>query len=290
MTTTATDGATSGQTARLTLGEIQQQVSPLFVLGPTTRNGITLIQRLLNSTRQIIVYGENAALVHHMTTLAFKAIDNHQQFNAEATEVRRQFLSGQVEGWTSNLWPDTGAFANALCEGFYKAIMVYEQCSREYGYARWGVKNPLANPYTIPGLLFLLPHTRFVFIHRHLFDAAKSAKARKFINTEQELIQFAALYQRNMHAVLNTPREQTLIIKHEDLVAEPEPVLSRLERFAGVQGIDRSVMDRRVNTFPGTKEQGRSNDGYIEPEALTDREKSLLVEHARPTLQQAGYL
>ncbi|NBB83298.1 MAG: hypothetical protein GVY28_07820 [Alphaproteobacteria bacterium] len=290
MTTPATDGATGGQTLRMTLTEIQHQVAPLFVVGPTTRNGITLIQRLLNSTRQVLVYGENAALVHHMTTLAFKAIETHRQFNAEFTEARGRFLGGQVDGWTSNLWPDTGAFANALCEGFYKAVMVYEQCTREYGYARWGVKNPLANPYTIPGLLFLMPHTRFVFIHRHLFDAAKSAKARQFISTEQDLIQFAALYQRNMHAVLNTPRPQTLIVKHEDLVDDPEPHLRKLEAFVGVEGIDRTVMQRRINTFVGAREQGRSDTGYIEPEPLTERERSVLVEHARPTLEQAGYL
>ena len=293
-TTQAGAGATTANDAepaiRLSMDEIQRTVSPVFVIGPTARNGITLIQRLLNSSRQIIVYGENTGLMHVLPEFAMTTITNHQQMGAELDEYRRRFLNGEIEGWTSNLWPDSSQFASVACESFYKGVMVYEQCSREYGYARWGVKNPLGNPYMIPWMLRLLPGCRFVFIHRHLFDVVRSAKARKFITDETQLRKYAQQYQTNMHAVLNTPRDQTMILKHARLVADPEPIIQRLEAFAGVEGIDRTVMQRKINTFPGTQDQGRSHTGYIEPQTITEREKAICVEHARPMLEQAGYL
>jgi hypothetical protein len=293
-TTQAEAAATAANDAepaiRLSMEEIQRTVSPVFVLGPTARNGITLIQRLLNSSRRIIVYGENTALMHALPEVVMTTVTNHQKMCAELDEYRRRFLNGETEGWTSNLWPDSNRFTSAVCESFYKAVMVYEQCSREYGYSRWGVKNPLSNPYIIPWMLTLLPRCRFVFIHRHLFDVVRSAKARKFITDDAQLRKYADQYQTNMHAVLNTPRDQTMIIKQEQLVAEPEPIIQRLEAFAGVSEIDRTVMQRKINTFPGTRDQGRSYTGYIDPEELTDREKAICLEHARPTLQQAGYV
>ncbi len=294
MTTTpaapAPTGANAAQPAiRMSVDQVQRTCKPVFVIGPTARNGITLIQRLLNSSRQIIVYGENTGFFHALPAIAITAWETHRKLAGEFNEAREQFLAGQTEGWTSNLWPDSGRFTNALCEGFYKAAMVYEQCSQEYGYTRWGLKNPLSDPYIIPRLITLLPHCRFVFMHRHLFDIVKSAKARKFITGDEQLVEYARLYQMNMNAVLNTPRAQTLIIRHADLVADPEPMLQRLESFVGVTGIDRSVMQRKINTFPGTKDQGRSETGYIEPEPVTEREKAICMEIARPMLEQAGY-
>jgi len=292
-TTQATDGTAADRLQpgeRLTMDQLQRTLKPVFVIAPTARNGITLIQRLLNSSGQIIVYGENLHLIHSLPSMAITAVESHRQAASEFDNARKQFLAGQTEGWTSNLWPDTARFANALCEAFYNAAVVYEQCSREYGYGRWGLKNPLKDPYIIPRMLTLLPNCRFVFMHRHLFDVVRSAKARRFITNQQQLIEYAQLYQANMNAVLNTPRPQTMIIRHADLVADPEPVLSRLEAFVGVSGIDRSVMDRKINTFAGTKDQGRSATGYIDPEPLTDREQAVCMEIAQPMLQQAGYL
>ncbi len=273
----------------VTIEHIQRTCRPVFVIAPTARNGITLLQRLVNSTGQIIVYGENAIFMHELVTVAIQAIEVNQQQHAEFEQVRTRFLQGERDGWTSNLWPDSNRFANAVIGGFYQTTMVYEQCTREYGCGRWGIKYPLTDPYIVPRLLCLLPGSRFVFIHRHLFDVVRSAKARQFITNDEQLIEYGRQYQANMHAVLNTPREQMMIIRYEDLMADPEPVLKRLETFTGVSGIDRSVLSRRINTFQGDPSIGRSPTGYIPPAELTEAEKALLTEEARPTLEQAGY-
>ena len=53
----------------MNLAKLVKQMTPVFLVAPTARNGITLIQRLLNTTRQIIVYGENPAFVQTMPSL-----------------------------------------------------------------------------------------------------------------------------------------------------------------------------------------------------------------------------
>ena len=56
--------------------DLQQAMAahaPIFITAPSARNGVTLIQRLLNSTRQIMVFGENTLLVDHLPNGALMA-------------------------------------------------------------------------------------------------------------------------------------------------------------------------------------------------------------------------
>ena len=46
------------------MNEMKKSLDPVFVFAPSARCGITLVQRLLNSTGQIVVHKEDSLLVN----------------------------------------------------------------------------------------------------------------------------------------------------------------------------------------------------------------------------------
>src|SRR6185503_5103647 len=128
-------------------------------------------------------------------TLAEACCTIHATFGDQFDEARRTFLHDTTEFWTSNLWPDTSRFMELGVDAFCRAVGLYERCSRECGFDRWGIKHPAGSQATIRRLAQLLPSAKFVFIYRNLYDVARSAKARGFIASAQQCAAFAQQWQ-----------------------------------------------------------------------------------------------
>ncbi len=267
-----------------------KQIHPVVVTAPTARNGITLLQRLLNSSRQIIVYGENKHLCEHATCLVYSAAGIHTSGAAELGLARKRFLTETTEFWSSSLWPDTGLYLQRTIEGFARLVDVYEVCSQRYGFSRWGIKHPFSSLVDFDRFFSLLPAGQFIYVYRNPFDVARSAKARQFATTPADFVRLASNWRESVAAVRRAQRANLLVIKYEALVADPEPWLARIEEFTGIYNIDRSVMHRRFNTFCGPTECGCSPTEYIPPAPLTDAEAGLLREHAADLLAEEGYM
>jgi Sulfotransferase family len=257
----------------------------MLVFAPAVRCGTTLIQRLLNSTRQIVVFGENSNLVHAVPQLVFNWLRIHTEQGAELAETRRRFVEETAEFWTSGLLPDTAAYAARTVAYFYDLLLVYQRSAEQMGFSRWGLKQPLEALTPLDTLRQLLPAARSVFIYRDLFACARSAKGRKFLAGPDACAAFAARWQDNLLGALSRQgREDLLLIKYEELVADPKPTLARLEAFAETPGIDPATMERRINTF-----EGLSPTGYVQPAELDDAEAAALAAAGAEGLRAAGY-
>jgi hypothetical protein len=262
---------------------------PVIVTAPTARNGITLIQRLLNSTRQIIVYGENKHLCEWIPELVFNVAGIHAKLRQNVEEVRQRFLTDTTEFWSSTLWPDTGLYYRETLVGFYRLLEVYQECSQRYGFQRWGLKHPFNSPAHLERFMTLVPQGLFIFIYRNLYDVARSSKARRFAQTPEDFAQMATNWRTGLCAARAAQRPNLLMVRMEDLVADPEPWITNLEQFTGVHNVDRTVMSRKFNTFRGPTQQGYSPTEYIEPEPLTETEAAMLDKHAGDVLAEEHY-
>ena len=130
---------------------------------------------------------------------------------------------------------------------------------------------------------------RVLSIYRNLFDVARSAKARKWMQSPDEFATMAQRWQGNLLPVLQSPGERVLVLKYEDLVADPETYIKKIEEFTEISNIDRNVMKRKINTFRGKIEDGESQNQYIEPKDLTGQESAILYEHAARAVAVTGY-
>lgn len=281
------------------------KLQPVFVTAPTARNGVTLVQRLLNSSRRIIVYGENNHLCESLPSLAEAFCSIQATFGEQFDQAREKFLRETTEFWTSNLWPDARPFVDLGVDTFCRAVMLYERGSRECGFARWGIKHPTGSQATIRRLAQLLPSAKFVFIYRNLFDVARSAKARGFISTPAQCAAFAQQWQANVLPVLQQPGGglppgRLMLIRHESLTADRDRELRRLAEFTGIEGMKPEVLDRRINTFggggdgrPGAEAEDAAAgtaSSYVEPKPLDGEERGAIGAAARQALEAAKYV
>jgi len=270
------------------LTELAQRFQPVIVTAPTARNGITLLQRLLNSTRQTIVFGENVQLVETLPALVAANHSLHYNMGPQIRQSREKFLHETTEYWSSNLWPETEPMMRLSFETFYKAVAIYDGSARQYGFHQWGIKNPMTSTQMIHRLAQLMPNARFVLIYRNPFEVVASAKARRFVQSEQQVADYARQWQERLNAATQQ-QDRLLMVKYEDLTANGDAEIGRLEGFTGVPGIDRKVLSRKINTFRGETADGHAPDEYIAPEGLTDRERELIVEQAGDAMGWAGY-
>lgn|GEM_PF-946639 len=264
------------------------QIQPVVITAPTARNGITLLQRLLNSSRRIIVYGENKHFCETLPTLVQECQEIAHQYGQCQEATRRRFFQ-TTEFWSSALWPDADLYARQMEVAFREFVVLYQRCSEQYGFQRWGIKHPFTTVRDLDRFLTLLPSGRYIYIYRNLYDVARSAKARKFARTPQDFAILATHWKESVGALLNTTLENMLVIKYEEFVADPQPWLKRIEKHTGITRLNPRVLERRFNTFPGQPANGHSPSEYIAPEPLTMTETDILRQCTGNLLEKLGY-
>ncbi len=267
--------------------------SPIIVVGPTTRCGTTLLQRLLNSTREIIIYGENFYMLQNVPQ-TIGGLHRHVETKQRIIKTTMHMLRNTNEDFEgSNLFPDMEEYLQAVRGSFHLLMRFYDQYSQKMDFPRWGLKHQVFGVRGFQFLQKLLPEARYVMIYRDLYPVTKSAKAR-WPSDYPDLdaySQFGARWQRHIREMQSARAKHQLLFKYEDFIANPGPHIDRLESFIGTDQIDRSVMDRKINSNPRID----SADGltventYVEPVELSESETQALFKNCVEFYRELGY-
>jgi hypothetical protein len=269
------------------------RIEPVLVVAPTRRCGTTLVQRLLNSSRNTIIYGENFGFTESLPGIigSYMSRWDAKKHNADAT--MRQFLNGDRTLEASTLFPELGGYVKVLASGFYGALAHYDQYSRELGFTSWGIKNQIRVVGDFLHFVNLVPRARMLFIYRDLWDVAKSEKARFARDYPQPAAyrRLGAAWMNNLRAIQSLKLPNLLLLRYEELLANPGEFLPRIEAFTKVAGIDCSVLQKKVNVNPMidrlTTEELASS--YRPPAQLTDAESEALFADCADYYRQMGY-
>ncbi len=267
--------------ARSTAGHLR----PIFILAPVARCGSTLLQRLFNSSNRIIMFGENEDIARRLPAcVSFALSKTCMKEDLSAAGNLRKMLT---EDWVAGLFPGRGdAYLELALRNFYDAVGHYQITADKLGRA-WGIKEPHAGQLEM--LRSLLPGARFICVYRNLFDVARSYKARGWLVSDYDAVKLAHEWQEEIRKIFSSGRENVLTLKYEDLVANPDEELARIEAFTQIAGMDRKLMEVKVNVSE-TDHQGQSVPGYRSPHELTQDEHEVLMKYAYGMLSHLGYL
>lgn len=244
-------------------------LAPLLIASPAPRSGTTLLQRLLCSSPDAVIFGESVA--HDMNLLLSLLQNKKMLLGGDGSRRSRQFeqvVSGDVNDWIPDLLPDGDwvlqRFEAAL-SGYFAA---YADVAGQHGRRRWGAKLPAWPVPLLAELLDAMPGARLVYVVRDLESTVRSAKLIGACGDADTIREFCLAWREHQRQVARAcPADRTLRIDYRQLYGEAEPVLRSLSAFAGVSAIDASVMDQRIN------ESGR---GYVAPPALDPDERELI--------------
>lgn len=211
---------------------------PLLVLSSGQRCGGTLVQRLLSSHPEVLVWGEHegqlAPLLDVVRTLEARE-------HAAAAVPRAAYEQLGHQAFMANLMPDRGAIAGAA-RAFATTLFAEPAAAR--GRPRWGVKETVYRHEEAEALRALFPGLRAIHVTRDPRDVLVSLdhweREADWTRdaTERALRDWVAVNESFID-----PPPWVSSHRYEDIVARSEEFTRALAGFAG---LDHERCDREV--------------------------------------------
>jgi len=253
-----------------------RELDPVLLTSPTVRSGTTLLQRLLCSAGNTLVYGEEVGkdLDLQLQVLAAREHVYERQRAAFADRLARVLASSQHD-WLVDLMPDIDGYLASLRQGALAGLANCRDHAAGLGRPVWGFKYPGWPPQLMQLLQRALPRTRTVYVIRDLGDTLRSAKTWLGLASEADAEAFCAQWLDHIVFMREWAREQpVLVIRHEALLADPEAKVAALRDFLPIGDMDTGLLARRINRSTGAAEVWQGNQPYLEPTPLTARERA----------------
>jgi hypothetical protein len=260
------------------LDGIANQLDPLILTSPLQRSGTPLLQRLLCSAPNTLIYGERAAqeLEFFLSIHAYK-VQEYGLCAGANDRLLSHVLRGQVNDWIIELIPDTGGYLRAIQQSAFAGISYCHEFAVANGRPVWGFKYPAWNPAVLRMLRRLMPHARLLFIARELIASLESAKAQRMMDTTQQLMGLCRSWLNGMSYIMELDDDPgVLSVRYEDLIERPAETLAAISSFTGAIGMNLAVLERRINVWAGQQFAAQSADGYIPPQELSESELQIV--------------
>lgn len=254
------------------------ELKPILITSPTIRCGTTLLQRLLCSSSNALIYGEEIGKDLELQLQIFasrKMVYTHsrQRF---ATSLDR-VLQGDTNDWIPDLMPDIDGYLEALRQASFAGLSYCRQHAENKNRELWGFKYPGWQPHLIRMLFDAVPSTSLIYIFRDLGDCVRSAKAWGELQNEVDTQQFCAQWAGHMTFMQQWQHSNcVLMLPYEDLVKQPMQAIGRLCNFIHFEGMKSEVLQHKINNMTEGADTRRGHLNYIEPAALTELESGFI--------------
>jgi hypothetical protein len=254
--------------------------APIFLLSAGWRAGSTLLQRLVMSDSNLLMWGEPyniCGFVQRLadTTIAFRRDwpPPHYYYDGTATRALSQT-------WIANLYPSIADFRRG-----HRAALdtMFAVPARRAGALRWGIKEVRFGSEHAFYLRWIYPNARFLFLYRNPLDAYQSyANAGRhwhdfwpdkpvFTPTA-----FGIHWRRLAVGFLRDADELgALLVKYEDLHTGND-LIERIEAYLNLR-VDRALLETKVS------------GSWVEQAHVNRLERWLLRRAVAPLAQQLGY-
>lgn len=272
----------------------------LFFIAATEKSGTTWLQLMLDAHPNVVCRGEGQ-FASKLAPVLYQALNDYGTF---------------IDGLNSNVFSELQPFpgfdaADQAALVRFAAARLWAKCGVNEDTRAVGEKTP-ANIRCLPTLRHLFPGCKFVFIVRDGRDVVVSGYAhlrrQHGALGEEPIVNYArrvakiwtADIERAKTAMAERP-DETILVRYEDLHAEPEGPLSDVLSFLGVNSAAERVSDciaaGRFSRLSGGRERGQENPSSqfrkgivgdwragLPPEA-----RAVVEEEAGAALRSLGY-
>jgi len=257
---------------------------PVFLLSAGWRSGSTLLQRLLCSSNELVMWGEPLGDSAVIPRMASSLSSLSSSYPPDEFFSHNQELKSFSSSWIANVTPEVKALRLAH-RAFFDSWLA--QSAREtYGVKNWGLKEVRLTIEHARYLKWIYPNARFVFIYRNLFDAYSSWRGNMWADKWPGYYTWSPIaYARHWKLLLSGYLDgykdvDGYLVKYEELVAG-EIDLQGLADYVGISEIDRTVLDKRIASPDKVKKRRKK--------WITPIERLLLNFIASSLLKKLGY-
>lgn len=248
-------------------------VENIFIWAPTQRCGTGLLQRLVTSSKEVLVFGEDKFLTDQLPKLMIE----HAELDNDIKDSTSKLASGNYDGWFPSALPFYEDYIEALANSFKLMADAYSSTAKKLGFANWGSKLPYVSTAQLSAINTLLPNSRHVFLYRNLADVMRSMKARRWVADQKQFKDICNKWFNSLSEIGSTFTgvNWMYMLSHDKLIEKPAFYTVELQKFLGLSELDIKVFDHKINTFIGEEKDGHSETSYVKPESLSDYEETL---------------
>jgi hypothetical protein len=263
---------------RFSLPPLPDAGAPLFVLSAGWRSGSTLLQRLLCSTGEVLVWGEPYGRAGLIPSLTRSALVLRDQWPGEGQLAPATLPGDLSDRWIANLYPEAAAFR----QGFRAMLDAWlREPAASRGYRRFGLKEVRLHAMDAHFLRWIYPDARFFFLVRNPWDAWMSARGGVWFSRwpnegVQDARGYATHWLRLMESFIAWPDATGMLVRYEDL-SQPGFDLGQLSEHGQLRPLNAAVLRKKVRGL------------QAEPTPLTPPEVQIISQIAGPLAVQLGY-
>lgn len=246
--------------------------APLLILAAGQRCGSTLVQRLLSSHPEVLIWGEHAGQLRELLAVGERLGD----WTAELGELGRAgYARSGHQSFMANMTPEA-VHIDAALRAFVEAL--FAQPAADAGRPVWGFKEVRYGLGEAIAFQKLFPDCRVVHMVRNPRDILRSLEVWERGNWSRSETETAiADWTRVGDSFWSTEDlpPWVLRVRYEDLIADPLHWRTRLARHCGLDPdlLDPEVFDRRIHAI-GIG--GRMRRTILDWAALPDSLRALL--------------
>jgi hypothetical protein len=146
--------------------------APIFLLSTGWRAGSTLLQRILVTDPNLLLWGEPLGEMTVVSAISQMIANFISPRNLQLWKDQLDPSSPALStSWVANLYPPTSNFRSGLRSLFDQWL---REPARERGFARWGFKEVRFGATEASLLHWLYPNAKFLIISRHPYDSYRS--------------------------------------------------------------------------------------------------------------------
>lgn len=222
--------------------------SPVIIVSAALRAGTTMVQRLLCSAPNTLIYGDTTGQeMDFFAKYAFsrqQMMTNHESLAGPQRDAVR---AGRTDDFITALTPSPTMQHRQWQDA---ALAWLRGCAEEAAaLARpvWGWKLAGVDGYALSTLAAWLPEARWIWVQRKTEDCFRSAKAAHLAEGAEGARQFSLMAQHSTRLWHAAGMKHRLELDYHSMLADPAGTVQRLEAFTGASGIDPAVFDRKIN-------------------------------------------
>ena len=255
---------------------------PVFIFSAGWRAGSTLLQRLVVSSNQVVVWGEPLGEAGLLPRLAYSFSAISSEWPGDIWSSSQGDLYNLSNQWIANLTPPY----EHLWKANRNLILTWlrDPAQKEFGISRWGLKEVRLTIDHAHYLKWLFPKAKFLFIYRNPLLAYRSWKRNNWPGKftayhSYSPIIFARHWRLLVEGYLSGYKDVNgMLISFEDLVAG-NISLKDIEEHIGVDNLSSEVLDNKID----------SPKGLIKKRDINTFDRTVIQLICGPLLKKLGY-
>jgi hypothetical protein len=256
---------------------------PVFIMSAGWRSGSTLLQRLVCSTSEILIWGEPLGDAAVLPRMASSVSVISKTWPPDSFFGEDMELASFSNRWIANVTPSMESFRLA-----HRAFMdqwLAHPVRKFHGELLWGMKEVRLTIEHAKYLQWLYPEARFIFLYRDPLKAYFSWRGNAWASPWPGYFTWSPIaYARHWKLLLSGyvdgyQEVNGYLLKYEDLCAGKVD-LQKLADFIGIKSMDATVLERRIAAPTDRKKRRRW---------LTPIERWLIILVAGKLMKRVGY-